>query len=365
MGVVVWVGLALLHLPSPSLFAGLTAGAVLALGSPQAPRLPRWSVVLAQALVGVTIGETVTLSALRQIAADWPSVVVVTVATLLLSLLGGVILARLHPISLATGLFSMAAGGASGITSVAEELGADARVVSILQYLRVLLVLVTLPLVVGLVFHPQTGQGAGAASGAGGADGSGGGWLTSLTFVAVSVGVGLLLARLVPVSTFTLIGPLAVAGGLTLWGGLGATRTPTVLVALAMLAIGLQVGVKFTRDSVRAIGRLLPAGLVLIAALLVLCGLLGWVLSRVTGVDPLTTYLATTPGGLFAVLATATDSGAEPTYVFAVQLARLLAILPLAPLLARWLRARRPWHARSPITNHRTVWPSGRRPDRS
>ena len=27
-----------------------------------------------------------------------------------------------------------------------------------------------------------------------------------------------------------------------------------------------------------------------------------------TGVDPLTTYLATTPGGLFAVLATATDS---------------------------------------------------------
>lgn len=335
VGAVVWAGLALLALPSPSLFGGLAAGAVLAFGSPRAPQLPRWSVVLAQAFVGVTIGETVTLSALRQIAADWPSVLIVTVVTLLLSLLAGVILARLHPISLATGLFSMAAGGASGITSIADELGADARVVSILQYLRVLLVLVTLPLVVGLVFHPQTGQGGDAAAG-----GAGGGWVASAAFVAVSVGVGLGLARLVPVSTFTLIGPLAVAGGLTLWGGLGAAQTPGLLVSLAMLAIGLQVGVKFTRDSVRAIGRLLPAGLVLIAALLILCGVLGWVLSQVTGVDPLTTYLATTPGGLFAVLATATDSGAEPTYVFAVQLARLLAILALAPLLARWLRTR-------------------------
>ncbi|AKT51250.1 AbrB family transcriptional regulator [Arsenicicoccus sp. oral taxon 190] len=334
VGAAVWVCLALLALPSPSLFGGLAAGAVLAFGSPRPPELPRWGMVVAQALVGVTIGETVTLAALRQIAADWPSVLVVTVVTLLLSLLAGAILARLHPISLATGLFSMAAGGASGITSIADELGADARVVSILQYLRVLLVLVTLPLVVGLAFHPQTGQ----AVAAGGARAGLG---ASLGFVAVSVVVGLALARLVPVSTFTLIGPLAVAGAIALWGGLGVVRTPGLLVALAMLAIGLQVGVKFTRDSVRAIGRMLPAGLVLIAALLVLCGALGWVLSWVTGVDPLTTYLATTPGGLFAVLATAADSGAEPTYVFAVQLARLLAILALAPVLARWLRTRR------------------------
>jgi len=52
-------------------------------------------------------------------------------------------------------------------------------------------------------------------------------------------------------------------------------------------------------------------------------------------------YLATSPGGLFAVLSTAADSGSDVTYVLAVQLCRLLIVLALTPLLAHWLSARR------------------------
>ena len=72
------------------------------------------------------------------------------------------------------------------------------------------------------------------------------------------------------------------------------------------------------------------------------CALLGLVLSAVTGVDRLTAYLATTPGGLFAVLATAAGSGSDVTYVLSVQVIRVFAILLLAPLLARLLQRRRP-----------------------
>ena len=50
-------------------------------------------------------------------------------------------------------------------------------------------------------------------------------------------------------------------------------------------------------------------------------------------------YLATTPGGLFAVLATAADAGSDTTFVMAVQLVRLLVILAFTPLLARLLRS--------------------------
>ena len=49
-------------------------------------------------------------------------------------------------------------------------------------------------------------------------------------------------------------------------------------------------------------------------------------------------YLATTPGGLYAVLATATDSGADTTFVLAVQVLRLFVMLLSAPLVARVLR---------------------------
>jgi hypothetical protein len=72
--------------------------------------------------------------------------------------------------------------------------------------------------------------------------------------------------------------------------------------------------------------------------MIALTAALGALLAWLTPVDGLTAYLATTPGGLFAVLATAADSGADVTYVMAVQLLRLVGILMFVPLLARWLR---------------------------
>jgi uncharacterized protein len=63
-------------------------------------------------------------------------------------------------------------------------------------------------------------------------------------------------------------------------------------------------------------------------------------LSHVAGVPLLEGYLATTPGGLYAVLATATGSGADATFVLAVQVLRLFVMLFSAPLLARLLRPR-------------------------
>ena len=66
------------------------------------------------------------------------------------------------------------------------------------------------------------------------------------------------------------------------------------------------------------------------------------------GVDRLTAYLATTPGGLFAVLATAADSGSDVTYVLAVQVIRVFAMLLFAPVLARWFSRGRTRSPRGP-----------------
>ncbi len=65
------------------------------------------------------------------------------------------------------------------------------------------------------------------------------------------------------------------------------------------------------------------------------CAGLGVILARATGQSMLDGYLATTPGGLYAVLATAVGSGADVTFVLMVQIARLFVMLLCAPLLAR------------------------------
>jgi membrane AbrB-like protein len=203
-------------------------------------------------------------------------------------------------------------------------------VVTVVQYLRVLLVLVTMPVVTAVVFHPRSGLGS-----LHGADSS---TLDDLAFVAISLGVGLVLARLVPVTTMSLLGPLAVSAVLAAAGWLGPVAVPGWVQWVAFALIGAQVGLRFDRASVVAIARMLPVVVVILLAMIVATAGFGVLLAWLTPVDALTAYLATTPGGLFAVLAIAADSGSDATYVMAVQLLRLLLILAALPLLAHWLR---------------------------
>jgi uncharacterized protein len=240
---------------------------------------------------------------------------------------------RLQPgITPVTGAFAMIAGGASGITAMSRELGADDRMVAVLQYLRVLIIVVLMPVAATTLF--------GAAPGSGGpaVDDGDPGWAAGLLFSGACVLAGLPLARLLRIPVPALLGPMLLAAALDLSGLSRGAQVPTPLELAAFLVIGLTVGLNFTRDSLRTIGRALPLALVIILGLVVACAGLGAVLTATTEASALDAYLATTPGGLYAVLATARDGGADATFVLAVQVLRLFVMVLSAPLLARWLR---------------------------
>jgi membrane AbrB-like protein len=319
----------LLGLPSAVMFGSLLGGITHALTSPTDLRLPPWSFRLGQALIGVVVGSTISIDALAAMGDDALTIALVTVGTILISLGAGYLLSLRRDVSRVTGAFAMIAGGASGVVAIARDLGADDRVVTVVQYLRVLLVLVMMPLITAVVFHPGHGAGRLATTDSD--------LLSDLVFVAVSLAVGIALARLVPITTSILLAPLAVAAVLASTGWLGDVDVPVALQWLAYALIGVQVGLRFTRASLASITRMLPVVLLLMVGMILATALMGSLLALLTPVDGLTAYLATTPGGLFAVLATAADAGSDTTYVMAVQLVRLLVILALTPLLARVL----------------------------
>ena len=323
----------LLSVPSPALFGGLLAGLGRALLGRTAPAPPRPAGLAAQAVIGVSIGALVQPETLRTIAANWVPVLGITVATLLVSLLAGQLMRLQRGVSAVTGAFSMIAGGASGITAMARDLGADAQLVGVLQYLRVLVIVVVMPVVATVVFGADAGS-------APPSEEAGPGPAVELLFTAVCCGAGIVLGRLARLPVAALLGPLAVAVALDLTGVSQGAAVPDAVQAAAFLVIGLQVGLGFTRDSLRLVGRALPLALALIAGSVAACAALGLLLSRTAGVTPLEGYLATTPGGIYAVLATATGAGADATFVLAVQVLRLFVMLFSAPLLARWLRPR-------------------------
>jgi membrane AbrB-like protein len=216
---------------------------------------------------------------------------------------------------------------------MARDLGADQRMVAVLQYLRVLLIVVLMPIAATTVYGASTGPGTVAAA-------AGPGWPAGLLFTVVCAVVGAVLGRVSRIPVGALLGPMLVAAVVDLTGLSRGAEVPGLVESAAFLVIGLQVGISFTRESLRTVGRALPLALAIIAGLILGCAGLGVLLAPAAGVGQLEAYLATTPGGLYAVLATATDSGADATFVLAVQVLRLFVMLLSAPLLARLLRGR-------------------------
>jgi membrane AbrB-like protein len=324
-------------LPSPPLFAALLVGLAIALALPDRLAVGRAPFVAAQAVTGVLLGTYLRSSSLSALGHDWLPVAIVSLATLALCLAAGAALARLTELDPPTAALGSVAGGASGIVTMAEDLGADDRLVAFMQYARVLVVVLLTPLLAAVAF-----PGHHAAAHAGAAQvaylGTVRGWLLT-PLVAIAGGVA---GRQVRLPASVLLGPMLLSGVLTLaWPGLGVA-VPPLLRDIAFALIGLQVGLKFTMETVRLAGRLLVPVLVSIVVLLAGSFGLGVLLHLTTSVSLLDGYLATTPGGLYAVLAIAVGAGSNTTFVVAVQGLRLLVMVLLAPFAVRWmLRGRR------------------------
>jgi membrane AbrB-like protein len=314
-------------MPSPTLFAALLVGLTAALaGRAGDLAVPRGGFIAAQAVVGVTLGAYLQSSSLKAIAHSWLPVTLVSAGTLVLSLGVGVLVARATRLDTATATLGMVAGGASGIVTMASDLGADDRLVAFMQYLRVLVVVVLTPLLIAV-----TGGHGGSSPPSPPAFGDLKGWLLT----AAIAPAGALAARRVNLPAGSLLGPMIIAGALTLAGARFAVPPAVQQVAYAL--IGLQVGLRFTLETLRQLGRLLLPVLASLAVLLVGCFGLAVLLHLTAPVSLRDAYLATTPGGLYAVLAIAFGANANTTFILAVQGLRLLVMVLLAPLAVRRL----------------------------
>jgi membrane AbrB-like protein len=300
--------------------------------------VPRPAGVAAQGVLGVYIGTMVHQDAVDALGPHWPIVVAIAIATLLLSVVCGALLAMHRDVTPLTGSLALVAGGASGLVAIARELGGDDRVVSVVQYLRVALVTASMPVVVTLVYHADKSHPAAAATQTDAAP-----WYLSIGMLVALVLVGATVGRWIRLPGAGLLGPLALTVLLEVTGLSFGLSVPMVLVQVGYALIGWQAGLAFTRESLRAVGRMLPTAVALIVVLTVATAGLGVVLARVAGLTPLEGYLATSPGGVYAVLATAVETGSNVTFIIAAQVVRILLMLFAAPLLARsmvWLNGR-------------------------
>ena len=328
-------------LPAPWLVGGLLGGLAIAATRSAAPAIPRPLVALSRAAVGVAIGAQVRPEALVGVGGAWWLVLAVVALTLALSIVVALVLARLTDLDRLTAGFGLLPGAAPALIALGDETGADGRLVATMQFGRVLLVVASVPplaLLLGAGGAP--GEGGGAAAAAAAAGGSPSGLVPFLTAVGIAV-AGALLARFARAPAGTLVGPLLLSAAASVTGVVSMDVPPPVADA-ALALVGATVGLRFDRDSLRHAGRLAPAMAGVIVAVIAASAALGAVLLGALDTDPLSAYLATTPGGISGVLAAALDSRADLTIVVAVQTLRLLLLALAVPFAARLLRVGAP-----------------------
>lgn len=326
-----WVLFALIDMPSPALFGALVGAMFFSVwGRFPSVTVNRPFFLLGQGLLGAIMGAYVDLPTLKALADHWVVVFGGSVSIILFSLFTGQLLAKHPDVSKATGTFSMIAGGASGITAIARELGADDRLVGVLQYLRILLIVFTTPLIASFIFKYERVEVVPSTDIAQP-------WQLAI-FLTASVVIGILLVRFIPFTASTMLWPLLVAATISVSGVLGDVYVPSPVATVAYLLIGLQVGLRFTRSSLIAIRKIFPYAFLLMILLNVASALIGVVMSKVTGIGALDAYLATTPGGIWAIVGVALESGSDVTFILSVQVLRLMLVLFMSPFLANYFR---------------------------
>ena len=202
-------------------------------------------------------------------------------ATLVLSVAAGAVLGRHRHVDPVTGVLGMIAGGATRLAAVAEELGADERTVVVAQYLRVALVVLTMPLVVTYLFAADTtAQTASNAAYSGVAP-----WWVGAAFLVAATVAGTGIAALIRLPIPATLGPLLLTAALELCGCADGIVLPAAVMPAAFLIVGWQAGLSFQRSSIAVLGRVFVWVFVLMAAVIAACAGLGVLLSLWTGVN--------------------------------------------------------------------------------
>jgi uncharacterized protein len=320
-----------LHAPAALMLGPLIAAMTLAAGGGRV-RFPLPPFVVAQGIIGCLIARMVPLTIIGDILDHWLLFTAGVLFVVAASSLLGWLMTRLQILPGTTALWGTSPGAASVMTIMAESYGADIRLVAVMQYLRVVLV-AAIAALVAKVFGVSASQGPAAIV-----------WFPPIAWLPLAETLALavagpLVARALRIPAGAFLVPMVAGIVLTHFGWL-AIELPAWLLAASYALVGWNIGLRFTRPLLIHAARALPRIVACTLLLIALCGLVAVMLVYGAGVDPLTAYLATSPGGSDSIAIIAASTNVDVSFVMAMQTVRMIAVLFLAPVLTKFIAER-------------------------
>ncbi|MDP2085343.1 MAG: AbrB family transcriptional regulator [Gemmobacter sp.] len=277
-------------------------------------------------VIGVAIGASVPPDILSQMGRWWPTVLAVCAFVPLAHWASYQIYRRLGAVDPGTSYFAAMPGGFIEALEMAEARNAEMQMVIILQFLRLILCIVLVPLTFALVTGHPVGSGSGVER-------PGIGVPLHAFDVAVLIGAAVLGywgAHRLNFPAAVLSGPLFLSG-LAHAVGLTAATPPDWAITVTQWVVGTTLGTRFAGLELRRLWLAMRLSVVAMAGSLVLAAAIALPLAGPVGEPVSAVILAFAPGGISEMALVAISLQMSAVYVTLHHLIRIV----LAVLVAR------------------------------
>ena len=303
--------------------------------------IPKYWMAIGQCILGIELGQKMDDSVIFIFLENWLTVITMLLLSIMFSLLSGLVLWKFSDLDMLTSFFSTAPGGLSSIPSIAEEVGANTGVVSIIQTMRIFLVILSVPLILSIwvsnpadtVNIPSTNtimvqfQSENIVSTA---------LLVVVAFLGYYLGKFLkfpapwLIGSMVSIAIVKSFSSLVIGYNIIAWW-------PTELIIFSQVLIGASIVSRIHKSMFKGLKKTLAISFLSTIFLIFSMFLCAYIVSLITGLSIITSALAFAPGGIAEMTTTAIVLDADSTFVVAVQVLRVISVCMILPPFFRFL----------------------------
>ena len=322
-----------LHLPIPFLLGGmLTAMACKTAAHRVKVSWPKQLREYALMIAGYGIGSVFTADTWYSFLSELSGVIEATVVILGASMALAWVTSRIAGENLKSCIIGMLPGGMTMSMLMAEEdKSINPNAVMVMQIIRLLSVVVTVPFLVVWLLDAQVVGSSVALPNRGGVH-----WLVFVPLVVL----GSFTAIKIHLPTPKLLGPILATAAFAVYAD-GVQPVPFWLMAPAQVSIGLFMGMQLDADRIIKAKMVALLALAGTALLIVVSIAMANILSQRYGFSLITAFLAMAPGGIAEMSLAGMSMKENVSVILTYQLVRVLAINLCVPPFLKWLFRRR------------------------
>jgi len=331
-GLVGGIAAFIIGVPMPFMLGGIAGAASFVLwyerDDKKLPKLSRWVRLVFMSIIGAMIGSRFSPELIEILPQFWISGLALIPFILLAHGGNYAIMRGLGKYEKLDAYFASLPGGIIDAAALAEEAGADLRVVTAQHFIRIILVVATVPLLFLFIQGDAVGSMGGQSLATTEYD------VVDITLILAIALIGLFLGQLTRLPVSHMIGPLLIALTLSV-GGVVEIDIPPWLGHAAQYMVGTALGAQFSGVSRRLLARGLGMGLLAGGYMLFLAASFATILVQFVPANFGAMFISFAAGGLAEMSLIALSLNFNPVVVALHHLCRILLTVFVGNFMSR------------------------------